>query len=56
MVGVKVEEVELLFNPNSVDFSAADNLLVFDIAILILVLGVSGPSNYSVNADPDILV
>lgn len=54
MVGVKVDDVELLCNPSSVAFSAADNLLVSDIAILLLVLKVSGPSNYWVNADPDI--
>lgn len=55
MVGAKVEEVELLCSPNSVAFSAADNLLVFDIAIVMLALKVSGPSNYWVNADLDIL-
>lgn len=52
MVGVKVEEVELLCSPKSVAFSIADNLLASDIAIVLLVSKAFGPSNYWVKTDP----
>lgn len=55
MVGAKVEEVELLCSPNSVAFSAADNLLASDMVTVLLILRVSGTSNYWVIADLDIL-
>lgn len=55
MVGAKVDEVELLCSPRSVAFSAADNLLTSDVAIVLVVAKASGLRNYWANTNPNIL-